>query len=216
MALTDLVLIGGGGHASDLLGVIEACNRAEHRYDVRALFDDNAERRRFEGRNVEIRGDVRTAEIGDELLACRYLAAVGYPTTRAGVVEQARQLGLHPADPIIHPGAVYVGTGVELGKGTIVHAGVSLSVSAHVGDHCYLSHGALIGHDSEIGDCCSIMPGATLSGEVTIGRGAMIGSGAVLLEGVSVGEWSQVGANAVVTHDVEAGATVLGVPARPR
>jgi maltose O-acetyltransferase len=41
----------------------------------------------------------------------------------------------------------------------------------------------------------------------------MIGAGAIVLPGVEIGEGAQVAANSLVTEDVEAGATVAGVPA---
>jgi acetyltransferase-like isoleucine patch superfamily enzyme len=47
-------------------------------------------------------------------------------------------------------------------------------------------------------------------------NGASIGSGAVVLGGVRIGARALVGAGAVVTKDVEAGETVVGVPATPR
>ena len=49
----------------------------------------------------------------------------------------------------------------------------------------------------------------------TIEDDARIGSGACLLPGVVIGRAATVAAGAVVTKDVEPGATVLGVPARP-
>ncbi len=49
----------------------------------------------------------------------------------------------------------------------------------------------------------------------TIEDGAMIGAGASLLPGVTVGREAIVGSGAVVTSDVEPGALVLGIPARP-
>ncbi len=43
----------------------------------------------------------------------------------------------------------------------------------------------------------------------------MIGSGAQVLGPIEVGEGAKIGANSVVTKDVAAGATVVGIPARP-
>ena len=48
-----------------------------------------------------------------------------------------------------------------------------------------------------------------------IGEEAFVGAGAVLLPRITVGAGATVAAGAVVTRDVEPGATVLGVPARP-
>jgi bifunctional UDP-N-acetylglucosamine pyrophosphorylase/glucosamine-1-phosphate N-acetyltransferase len=49
-----------------------------------------------------------------------------------------------------------------------------------------------------------------------IGKHAFIGSDTILRAPVSVGEGAFTGAASLVTHDVPDGATVLGVPARPR
>lgn len=49
----------------------------------------------------------------------------------------------------------------------------------------------------------------------TIGPGVQIGTGAKLIGPIAVGEGATIGAGAVVVGDVPAGATVVGVPARP-
>ena len=43
----------------------------------------------------------------------------------------------------------------------------------------------------------------------------VIGSGAQVLGPIEVGEGAKIGANSVVTKDVEPGATMVGIPARP-
>lgn len=50
---------------------------------------------------------------------------------------------------------------------------------------------------------------------VVVEAGATIGSGAVILGGTRIGREAMVAAGAVVSRDVEAGATVIGVPAKP-
>lgn len=215
MALEQLVLIGGGGHASDMLGVIEACNRAEPRFKVMGIFDDNTSPNRFAGRGVELFGEIKDNIESVDPTSSRFLAAIGYPRMRLLVADLVSSLGLTAAAPIVHPGAAYIGTNVSLGDGTVIHAGASISVAAKIGEHSYISHGALVGHDSDIGRGAAIMPGASLSGEVKLGVGVMVGSGAVILEGIKVGDNSQIGANAVVTKDVPPNTTVVGVPAKP-
>ncbi len=216
MAVIPIALLGGGGHASDLLGVLAACNQAAARYRVLGIFDDTPQRERFSKRDIELYPDVSTQLDWLHKEGAHFISAIGYPELRMKVAADAHARGLPAVPAIFHPGVVYVGEGVTVGEGSVVHAGVSLSACAKIGRHCYISHGALIGHDSVIGDGAAIMPGATLSGDVTLGKLVMVGSGAVILPQLSVGDNAQIGANAVVTRDVPAGVTVMGIPARQK
>lgn len=98
---------------------------------------------------------------------------------------------------------------VELGERVRV---VDLShITAHVVvEHdVFWSVGVLSMNDNAMG------PGGKLE-PPRVHTGAHIGGGALLLPGVDIGKDATVGSGAVVTHDVPEGATVLGIPARPR
>lgn len=209
-----IVLLGGGGHASDTLGVIEALNKLPNvHFDVVAIADDQWERKdRFQNRNMNLILGLKNAY----KLGTYFIATIGYPVERRIVAEDAiEKSSLVACTPIIHP-TTHTGTLVEIGVGTVILGMASINSLVKIDEHCYLSHGVLIGHDVEISKFTSIMPGASISGDVVIGEGVLIGAGAVVLEKLKIGNNAIVGAGAVVTKDVNDNEVVMGVPAKAK
>ncbi|MBC7630662.1 MAG: acetyltransferase [Flavobacterium sp.] len=207
----DVVLVGAGGHASDVLGLVEDLRREGMDLHVPGLLaDEKPEMKRFAGRGVQLLGDIAT--LAERPPTWHYVVAVGYPTTRRVVAERLGGLP-HRAMSLVHPRAT-VGTGFTMGDGGVLLSGVSISPSVTLGRHVYVSHLVGIGHDTVIGDYCSLMPGALVSGDVQLGRGVLVGAGAVVLEGIKIGAGAVLAAGCVVTRDVLAGVTVRGIPAR--
>jgi sugar O-acyltransferase (sialic acid O-acetyltransferase NeuD family) len=205
-----LVLVGGGGHASDVLQAIEAINDVRPTYRVLGLVDDaTPDPRRFRGRGVAHLGPI--SELAR--LDGAYVLCVGWPQVRRALWERAASLGATAAGPIVAPSAD-VGAGVELGEGSVVLGNAHLSPLVRLGAHSLVSYTASVGHDSAFGDLASIMPGANISGDVHGGHEVLVGTGASVLEGRRLGDRARVGAGAVVVDDVPDDATVLGVPAR--
>jgi len=118
-----------------------------------------------------------------------------------------------------------IGTFVEIQRGAAI--GPACKIQSHtfvcdgvrIEDEVFVGHGVVFVNDKH--------PRATkaeggLQDEsdwellpTVVERGASIGSGATILGGVRIGAGATVGAGAVVVDDVEAGATVVGNPARP-
>lgn len=212
MIAQRMIIFGAGGHASDVLGVIEAINLRQPRFVLLGLVADDVPRpRRFEGRGAPHLGSLEECRAAVDA-ADEGVLAIGYPELRQRMWRQLPQTALtFPA--LVHPDAT-VETGVELGAGTVVLAGARLSPGSTCADHVSLARQVVVGHDVEVGPFCVLMPSATISGDVQIGEGVLVGTNATVLEGVTIGANAKVGAGAVVLHDVRPGSTVIGVPAR--
>jgi serine O-acetyltransferase len=110
----------------------------------------------------------------------------------------------------------------------LLHKLAMSSAQVSIGDPVVVAPGVYIVHGHVVLDgLAEIETGVVISPFVTIGlragdyRGPIvaphvrIGTGAKLIGPVRIGERATIGANAVVVDDVAAGATVVGVPARP-
>ncbi|MEZ5062926.1 MAG: hypothetical protein R2700_15710 [Solirubrobacterales bacterium] len=109
----------------------------------------------------------------------------------------------------------------------IAHRLSMVLAQVSIGDPVLIHPGAYVIHGQIVIDgIVEIGPGAVIAPWVTIGlragnvQGATIehdvniGTGAKVVGPVRIGALAKVGANAVVVDDVEAGATVVGAPAR--
>lgn len=202
-----VLLLGGGGHASDVISVIEALSTET---SVVVADDREIDSERFAGRVQQLR---RMSMEEGLALEIPYIASVGYPSTRRRLVERALAADLQPAGPLIHPDAMET-SGVSIGSGSVVMGHSWLSPDVHIGAHVYVGYGAKVGHDTTVGLGSSLMPGSFVGGECEVGDWALIGANATVLQGTSIGTGATVGAGAVVLENVQPGATVVGNPAR--
>jgi UDP-2-acetamido-3-amino-2,3-dideoxy-glucuronate N-acetyltransferase len=124
-----------------------------------------------------------------------------------------------------------VGAGTQIGTFVEIQRGATIGSACKIQSHSFICDGVTIEDEVFVGHGVMFVndkrPRATAGDgelqteddwellETVIERGATIGSGATILGGVRIGAGAMVGAGAVVSGDVEPGATVAGVPARP-
>jgi sugar O-acyltransferase (sialic acid O-acetyltransferase NeuD family) len=207
-----LYIIGTSGLAREMAQLVEAIRGPR---SVAGFIAATAEEAGRDLGFATIVGDDRWLLESD--IAADLVMGIGYPGVRARVLQAYLERGGRFAYPnLVHPTALVDPNLVRLGLGNAVTAGCIFTTQIEVGDFNLFNLQTTVGHDARIGDYCVINPSVNISGDVTIGDRVLLGTGAQVLEDRSLGDDAVVGAGAVVTKDVEAGVTVVGVPARPR
>lgn len=207
--MRDVVLIGGGGHASDVLSVIEARNAVKPEFRcVGYLSEDD-----LAGQRLERRGLARLGVPEDlDRIDAAYVLAIGYPQVRHAVASRI-DLSSHEAVTLVHPHAI-LNTDVRVETGAVVLAGCVLSANVVVEEHAYVGQLCSIGHDTVLGTYSSVMPGAVVSGDVVVGTQVLIGTSATVLQGLQLGSRATLGGSSLLTKDLPPDVTAMGVPAR--
>ncbi|NJD27506.1 MAG: acetyltransferase [Chloroflexi bacterium] len=164
----------------------------------------------------------RARVVGDDAwligtsVECGLIIGVGLPAARERIAVRYLSQGSRFEFPtLIHPSAVLDTRLVELGRGNLITAGCVFTCDIVVGSFNLFNLQTTVGHDARIADFCVFNPSVNISGGVHVGDTVLVGTGSQILENRVVGPRATVGAGAVVTKDVEAGVTVVGVPARP-
>ena len=213
----DLVIIGAGGHAREILDLALAQNRVETTWNVRGCLVDAAfaaEADRWPG------GPPRLGDLAwlneTNLRTCALIVAIGDSAASARIVEEIDSRGAHYTNyaTLVHPSAV-IGSRVELAKGVVVGARSVLTCDITVGRHAHINVASSVAHDCCVDEFATLAPGVNVAGWVHVGAGVEIGTGATVIPKVQIGKGAVVGAGGTVIRDVAPETTVVGTPARP-
>lgn len=205
---SDVVFIGGGGHAKVMLDAGQCAGGVE----ILGFVDDDGHAPILEMQGCPAYlGSLDQIANSTNDAKWRMIFAVGDLALRAGLLE--RLIGADFAGAIVHPSAV-VSASASVETGAFVSAGAILNAHAVVSAHAIVNTGAIVEHDCRVGINAHIGPGAVLGGGVVVGDHTLVGIGAAVLPGIRIGSGAIVGGGAVVTRDVGNGERVVGVPAR--
>ncbi|MBM4357059.1 MAG: acetyltransferase [Deltaproteobacteria bacterium] len=202
-----LILVGGGEHA----GVIAELARVLGSWTLLgfvAPVESSDARQRLD---LPYLGDDDILPTLTDATLVLGVGARGVSPLRERITER---IGRRAWASLIHPRA-WVAPSAQVEAGAIVMAGALVQTSARLGAHALVNTGAIAEHDVVLEPFVQIGPGAVLGGGVRVERGAFVGLGATIRDHVTIGAGATVAMGAVVVQDVPAGATVMGVPARP-
>jgi sugar O-acyltransferase (sialic acid O-acetyltransferase NeuD family) len=206
--VSEIVVLGGGGHAKVLINLLAKLNWKIVGYT------DEQDRGAILGAPY-VGDDAVLPDLRSTHHAC--LVAVGLgkidaSSARVYLYRKIRALGFD-CPVIVSPRAV-VNEEVVFGAGTAVFDGAVVNTGTVAGSLCIMNTNSTVEHDCRLGDNVHVAPGATVCGSVAIGNDCMIGAGSTIMQEVTVCPGSLVGAGAVVVSDIESPGVYAGNPAR--
>lgn len=204
--MRKLIILGAGGYAQQLHFIVQRAGQ----YEV-VGFVDETEHAPPTLCGLPVRNSPVEFDLGnnDVDLIC----AVGTISTRRRWYEMFR----HDYDftSIVDP-SVIMAPDVKIGKNVVILGNTVCSSECSIADGVNINWFCLVTHHVDVGEFSNFASGVRATGHVKIGPEVDIGTDAVIIPRVNVGKGAVIGAGAVVLKDVPAGATVVGVPAKPQ
>lgn len=211
--MRDLIILGTGGSCLDFLDLAAAVNAAGGGpWRVAGFLDDDPAKAGAEFGGVKVLGPLPSARNHPD---AAFLNGIGNPENfrrKPGILATT---GLAPDRfaSLVHPLAS-ISRHARLGRGVAIFPGAFVGARAELGDHVLLLPGAVVSHDATVGGHAILASLASVAGGARIGHACYLGTQCAVAGGIAVGEGALVGMGAVVLRDVEAGAVVVGNPAR--
>lgn len=197
-----LIIIGAGGHGRVVADVAKLCG-----YSEISFLDDS-----FGTATAECSVVGKVCAANKYYCTHDFFVAIGNSEVRERIMNEIKSEGGSFAT-LMHPSAV-IGSNVEIGRGSVVMAGVVINAGAVIGEGVIINTSSSVDHDSRIGDYVHVSVGAHLAGTVEVGKRTMIGAGATVINNIDICEDCMVGAGAVVVRNIKNSGTYIGVPAR--
>jgi sugar O-acyltransferase (sialic acid O-acetyltransferase NeuD family) len=201
--MKDLLILGTGVHALEMIEIVERVNRAAPTWNLIGLITPDA---KLIGKTlnqvpvVGLPGDWNRYPQANLIPSLADLRAIG-------------DVPLERCASLIDPTAFISRTAV-IGRGCVFYPHTFVGFNARVEDFVFCLTGSVINHDDVIGERTAITSGVMLAGSVTVGPDCYLGQACTIRQLLTIGRHSFIGMGAVVVKNVEPDCVMAGNPAR--
>ncbi|OGW83079.1 MAG: sugar acetyltransferase [Omnitrophica bacterium RIFCSPHIGHO2_02_FULL_51_18] len=191
--MKPVIVLGAGGHARVLIDALRLRS-----VKILGVADPAADKASLKKMGLKVVGgdDGVLKYPPSKIQLVNGVGSVRVSGKRAAIFSRFKKKGYVFAT-VVHPTAI-VASGVELGEGAQIMAGVILQTGVKIGKNTIVNTRVSVDHDCVIGAHAHLAPGVVLSGDVRVGDGSHLGTGAVVTQGADIGAGTFVRANSLV------------------
>jgi sugar O-acyltransferase (sialic acid O-acetyltransferase NeuD family) len=185
MTKVDIILIGGGGHCTSVIDVIEK----ENKYKIAGIVDHA---NKIGSKNLNYPVIATDDDLPRLVREYQYFhITLGFLKTPNRRIELYNEIISKGAQlPVIISPIAHVSNHTIIGVGTVIMHMAQINAGAQVGVNCIINSKALIEHDAFVGDHSHISTGAIINGTASVAEGSFIGSNATIIQGSRVPKYS--------------------------
>jgi acetyltransferase EpsM len=212
MPVKKIVFISASTGFLEAMGIIDAINLVEFKYEVIAILDDNPETHGKIIRGIPVVGSLDLAgNYKDEF----FIFGIGSMKTRLirQQILDKLDIDINRYETIIHPRAVIDST-AKIGNGCIIHPGAFLANDVVLESFVTVAVNSAIAPFVIIESFAMITSLVVILSGARIGKFVFVGSCSCVAENVVIEKGSMIGAGTVVSRNVAEGCFFLGNPAR--
>lgn len=204
-----IVLIGGGGHATSLLEIIEGDThlRLEGFIDLSEKVGTSLHGYNYIGDDTCI----------NDLIDKKYRFHIALGQIKTANVRKEYYDLLVSKRALFYTliaNTAYLSSNSTIGEGSAILHQVFINNNAHIGNNTIINTKALIEHDAVIGNHCHVSTAVVVNGNCIIGNEVFIGSNSVLVQGINIVDRVVVAAGSVVTKSLEKPGLYAGNPCK--
>ncbi len=203
--MTDIVILGAGGHAKEVYFTIRHINAIQKKYNLIGFFDDMTDKKELFNLKVFKRIEDITSD------NIRVALGVGTPESKAILIDKFKKKGFL-FETIIHPTSL-ISEDAVIQDGAVIQGYCIINPDVRIGKYFTCNDHVQIGHDTSIGENVHINSSVNISGGACIGDNTFIGVKATILR-VRIGNNCIIGASSLINKDIPDSSKAMGIPAK--
>lgn len=211
--MKDLYIYCAGGFGREVLDIAESLNKDSRLWSALYFLDDVIP-------SGKVINGVRVLSFREFVTSIRnrsdfeLVIAHGEPNARKQIREKLAEFKvLDNLISLVSPDS-RVSEWAKVGKGSIICAGVHISVNACIGVNSVINCNSIIGHDVQVGDDSVVSSQVNIGGGAQIAAEVYIGMGSQIKERLTIGKQSILGMASVLFENVPEELLFMGNPAK--